>query len=70
MPCCFYDESVFVKLLGKTIKNSNEVIGPSSYYKKENESNDAFMYFEEVSNMQNSDRSSNAFQSNVLCRNL
>ena len=43
-------------------KNGNR---PFSYYKKESESNDVTMHFEECSNVQNSDRNSYATRSNL-----
>ena len=39
---------------------------PFSYSKKESESNDVLMQFEELSNVHNSDRRSNTTRSNVL----
>ena len=41
----------------------------SSYSKKESEPNDVFMHFDEYSNKRDSDRSSNANQSNFFYKN-
>ena len=39
---------------------------PFSYSEKESQSNDTLLHFVEVSNVQNSDRSSNATRSNLV----
>ena len=43
---------------------------PFSYSEKESQSNDTLLHFVEFSNVHNSDRSSNAIQSNFACKNV
>ena len=43
---------------------------PFSYSEKESQSNDTLLRFVEFSNVQNSDRSSNATRSNLVCKNV
>ena len=64
---------IFLKSLGKVKTTKLQACfmnnRPFNYSKKESESNDVLMQFEELSNVHNSDRRSNATRSNVLYKN-
>ena len=54
----------------KPIQNSFAANRPFSYSEKESQSNDTLLHFVEFSNLHNSDRSSNATQSNLAHKNV
>ena len=51
-------------------KSFGERNRPFSYSRKESESNDTLIHFEEFSNVQNSDRSFNATRSNLTYKRV